>query len=211
MKDEILNYNDYKSTILKYEFAKKKIETELEIILGQYENKTGYAMVEHIKSRIKSYESCINKLKRRGYSVDNKNLEEHVHDVIGVRIVCSFLSDVYEIVDIIKNSKRFKIKEESDYIKSPKSSGYVSYHMNVMVPLYWDDETIYVEAEIQIRTIAMDFWASLDHKLRYKLVSDIPSDLEEEMLTCSDDIRLLDVTMQNLYESVKNIRTKQNK
>lgn len=206
MKQEISSKEEYKEVMLKYEFAKKVLQTEIDILLGEYEFNTGYTIVEHIKSRIKNLDSAICKLKKKGYPVDVSNLTSHVHDMIGFRIVCSFLSDVYEIVNIIKSSKRFKVKDESDYIKEPKSSGYISYHLNILVPIYWSDKIEYIEAEVQIRTIAMDFWASLDHKLRYKILDDIPNKLEKEMLNCSDDIRFLDVKMQHLYETVKNMR-----
>ncbi len=207
MKKELIGQNEFNEVILKYTFAKKILETELDVLLSEYEFKTGYTIVEHVKSRIKHLDSAFNKLNKKGYDLSAPNLVNHVHDMIGFRIVCSFLSDVYEIVDIIKSSKRFKIKDESDYIKTPKVSGYISYHMNILVPIYWEEKIEYVEAEIQIRTIAMDFWASLDHKLRYKLLNDIPEELEKEMLNCSDDIRFLDVKMQHLYETIKNIRT----
>lgn len=206
MENDLIRQKEFSEVILKYTFAKKILETELDVLLSEYEFKTGYTIIEHVKSRIKQLDSAFNKLKVKGYDLTIPNLIEHVHDMIGFRIVCSFLSDVYEIVDIIKSSKRFKIKDESDYIKSPKLSGYISYHMNILVPIYWEGNIEYVEAEIQIRTIAMDFWASLDHKLRYKLLNDIPDELEKEMLNCSDDIRFLDVKMQHLYETIKNIR-----
>ena len=101
--------------------------------------------------------------------------------MVGVRIVCSFISDVYKIVDIIKSSKQFIVKNESDYIKNPKDSGYTSYHINILVPVHLFDKTEYIEAEIQIRTVAMDCWASIDHKLRYKLPNKIPEELEQAL------------------------------
>lgn len=206
--DELFREDNFREIMLKYSFAKKVLETELDILLCEYEYKTGYTIVEHVKSRIKQIDSAINKLNKKGYDINATNITQHVHDMIGFRIVCSFLSDVYEIVKLIKSSKQFIIKDESDYIKTPKESGYISYHMNILVPIYWEEKIEYVEAEIQIRTVAMDFWASLDHKLRYKLLDDIPQNLEKEMLNCSDDIRFLDVKMQHLYETIKNIRTK---
>ena len=132
-----------------------------------------------------------------------ENVEKHIHDIVGFRIVCSFLSDVYDIVNIIKSSKNFKLKGENDYIKNPKETGYSSYHLNILVPIYLEEKLEYVEAEIQIRTVAMDFWASLDHKLQYKLPEDIPVYLERELLSCSDEIKIMDLKMQNLYDIVK--------
>ncbi len=203
MNINLLEQREFQEVMLKYNFAKQRLETELDILLREYEFNNGYNPVEHTKSRIKSVSSAIKKLSKRGYEVSIDNLVRHVHDMIGLRIVCSFLSDVYDIVNIIKSSNQFVIKDESDYIKNPKNSGYSSYHMNILVPIHLEERTEYIEAEIQIRTVAMDCWASLDHKLRYKLPDDIPDTLEEEMLNCSLEIERLDVKMQKLYEIVK--------
>lgn len=194
---------DLEKTLLKYKFAKKILEAELEVVLKEYEYKYHKSPIEHIKSRIKSEKSIIKKLKDRGYEVNIENVENHIHDIVGFRIICSFLSDVYDIVDVIKKSKNFKIKDESDYIRNPKESGYSSYHLNVLVPVHLEGSLQYVEAEIQIRTMAMDFWATLDHKLRYKLPEDIPVHLQRELLSCSDEIKVIDTKMQRLYDIVK--------
>ena len=189
------------AVLLKYDFAKEILETELKVLLRDYEFKHNYNPVEHIKSRIKSSESAIKKLEKRGYELTTDNLINHVHDMVGVRIVCSFLSDVKSIVEVLKTSKLFKIKEETDYITNPKDSGYISYHMNVLVPLRLQGRVEYIEAEIQIRTIAMDFWASLDHKLRYKQ-KDIPDNVIDEVYGCSQVIRDLDMKMENLKQKL---------
>lgn len=123
--------------------------------------------------------------------------------MIGVRIVCSFLSDVYDIVDLIKNSKQFIIKRENNYIDFPKESGYRSYHLIILVPIHLGERTEYIEAEIQVRTVAMDFWASLDHKLRYKFPDMIPDEIRYSLFECSKDIDKLDLKMESLYEMLK--------
>ena len=130
------------------------------------------------EKRIKTLESAENKLRKRNYEVTFENLVNHIHDIVGIRIVCSFLSDVYEIANRIQSSKQFKIENVNDYIKNPKPSGYTSYHINVLIPIDLYASTEYIEAEIQIRTIAMDCWSSLDHKLRYKLPENIPVHLQ---------------------------------
>lgn len=192
-----------KELMLKYSFALEVLKTEMNILIKNYEYKNDYNPVEHIKSRIKSKESAIKKLDKKGYDLTFENLEKHVHDMVGIRIVCSFMSDVYEVINLIKNSKQFKILEEKDYINDPKDSGYSSYHLNILVPVHLDNEIEYVEAEIQIRTIAMDFWASLDHKISYKFPSEIPDEVKEEMFNCSLDIRTLDAKMENLSQIMK--------
>lgn len=194
---------EMEEVLLKYQFAKDVLETELDILLKEYEYVNGYNPVEHVKSRIKSSESAIKKLEKKGYSITSSNVVKYVHDMIGIRIVCSFLSDVSQIVEVIKKSKLFQIKEECDYIKKPKDSGYISYHLNVLVPIHLMDTTEYIEAEIQIRTIAMDFWASLDHKLRYKTPNELPEEIIKEVYDCSNVIKELDCKMEKLHTKIK--------
>lgn len=198
-----INNKEWEEMLLKYKFAKTMLEAELQILLKENEYKNGYNVVEHVKSRLKSENSILKKLEDKGYEITVENVEKHIHDIVGFRIVCSFLSDVYDIVNIIKSSKTFKIKNESDYIANPKDTGYISYHLNILVPIHLEQNLEYVEAEIQIRTVAMDFWASLDHKLQYKLPKEIPVYLQRELLSCSDEIKILDAKMQHLYEIIK--------
>ena len=194
--------------ILKYEFALDILETQLNILIKEFAFLHGYNPVEHIKSRMKEEESAIQKLKQKGYSPSYHNIIKHLHDMIGIRIVCSFLSDVYEIVTLIKSSPQFKIKEEKDYIKHPKDSGYISYHLLVLVPVCLNNTVEYIEAEIQIRTIAMDFWASLDHKIKYKFSKKLPKEISEQLYQFSLDIHSLDQRMNQLNAIVKKYEEK---
>lgn len=202
MNNILINEREVSELMLKYNFALQLLETQFNILIKEFEFKNKYNPVEHMKSRLKTEKSIIDKLNKKGYEITAKNMISHVHDIIGIRIVCSFLDDVYDIVDIIKSSKQFKIKEEKDYIKNPKSTGYMSYHLIVLVPIYLNETVEHVEAEIQIRTSAMDFWASIDHKVQYKFPSEIPEEVKKEMYNCSLDIRKLDEKMQQLNEFV---------
>lgn len=202
MNNILINEREVSELMLKYNFALQLLETQFNILIKEFEFKNKYNPVEHMKSRLKTEKSIIDKLNKKGYEVTTKNMISHVHDIIGIRIVCSFLDDVYDIVDIIKSSKQFKIKEEKDYIKNPKTTGYMSYHLIVLVPIYLNETVEHVEAEIQIRTSAMDFWASIDHKVQYKFPSEIPEEVKKEMYNCSLDIRKLDEKMQQLNEFV---------
>ena len=202
MNNILINEREVSELMLKYNFALQLLETQFNILIKEFEFKNKYNPVEHMKSRLKTEKSIIDKLNKKGYEVTTKNMILHVHDIIGIRIVCSFLEDVYDIVDIIKSSKQFKIKEEKDYIKNPKSTGYMSYHLIILVPIYLNETVEHVEAEIQIRTSAMDFWASIDHKVQYKFPSEIPEEVKKEMYNCSLDIRKLDEKMQQLNEFV---------
>ena len=176
---------ELKRLMIKYEYAQESINTYLDKLIKLYELEYKYNPVEHIKTRIKSQKSATKKLERKGYEITTENIKDHVHDMVGFRVICLFLSDVYDIVDFIKKSNQFEIKEENDYIKNPKESGYKSYHLNVLIPIIIDNKKEYIEAEIQVRTVAMDFWASIDHKLRYKLGKDVPENFEKELFDCS--------------------------
>lgn len=188
---------------LKYDFALHTLLTELNILLKEYEFRNKINPVEHIKSRIKTKESALEKLTRKGYPSDYQNMILHIHDMVGVRLVCSFKSDVYDIVNLIKSSNLLTIKKEQDFIKNPKETGYSSFHLNVMVPIYLSENVEYIEAEIQIRTVAMDFWATLEHKIRYKFDGIIPEEVSNELFNCSTEVKELDNKMYILNEIMK--------
>lgn len=189
-----MNENKY----YKYEYVKNMLETEVHILLQEFERKHGYLPVEHVKSRLKSEKSIKKKLEKKGLKPTYKNAVKYVNDIVGIRIVVSFISDVYDIVAEISKSKIIEIKERKDYISEPKDSGYTSYHLKVLVPITLDGQEELIPAEIQIRTVAMDFWASLDHKIRYKFQEAIPDDVQNEMYSYSHDIRELDKRMYEL-------------
>ena len=195
--------------LYKYEYAKEMLETELKILLQEFERHHGYTPVEHVKSRMKSIDSICKKLELRGYEVTEKNVYRYIDDIVGVRIVVSFLSDVYDVISGIAKSTNIIIKERKDYILKPKTSGYTSYHLKVLVPIYLQDYVEYIPAEIQVRTVAMDFWASLDHKIRYKFHESIPLEVQEKMEEYATDIQELDRKMyemnqiMNKYENRK--------
>lgn len=199
---EIIKQKEYKEMMLKYEFAKKRIETDLEILLQEYAYKVGYNPVEHMKSRIKSLDRIVEKLNRKEKDVTVDNITRYVSDVVGVRIVCSFLKDVYTIVDIIRATGVFIVKSEKNYIVEPKESGYRSYHMIVLVPIHLEGRTEYIPVEIQVRTVAMDCWASLDHKLRYKVPGKLSEELEKEIVESANDMLEIDKKMQHISDVI---------
>ncbi len=185
---------------IKYQYAKQMLGTELDILLHSFEIKHGYNPVEHVKSRLKSLTSIEKKLAKKGYAYTLENVERNIVDIVGFRIVVSFLSDVYDIVSLISHSPNIIVKERKDYIASPKDSGYSSYHLIVLVPIYLEQVVEYIPAEIQVRTVAMDFWASLDHKIRYKFKEDIPAEVQSEMESYAKDIQELDKKMYYLNQ-----------
>lgn len=194
--------NAFEELIIKYTYAKKMLETELEILISEFSRKHQYNPVEHLKSRIKSKSSIEAKLEKYGYKVSIENAYKYINDIIGIRIVCSFLSDVYDIVSVISNSHNIELIQKKDYISKPKDSGYSSYHLIVNVPIYLQNHVEYIKAEIQIRTSAMDFWASLDHKIQYKFSKEIPEEVKKQMYDYSIAIKELDRKMLTLNEIV---------
>lgn len=191
--------------ILVYNSALKEIGTKLEILNDEFQHVHRYNPIEHIKSRIKSSESIVKKLKRNGYESTIQNMVEYVNDIAGIRVICSFTSDIYRIAEMISNQNDIKIIAIKDYIKNPKPSGYKSYHMLVTVPIYLSDRIVHAKVEIQIRTVAMDFWASLEHKINYKFEGNVPQHIKDELVECSTMVSALDQKMLSLNEQIQDM------
>ena len=191
--------------ILVYNSALKEIGTKLEILNDEFQHVHRYNPIEHIKSRIKSSESIVKKLRRNGYESTIENMVEHVNDIAGIRVICSFVSDIYRIADMIGNQNDIKVLAIKDYIENPKPSGYKSYHMLVTVPIYLSDRIVHAKVEIQIRTVAMDFWASLEHKINYKFEGNVPQYIKDELVECAHMISDVDTKMWNLNEQISDM------
>ena len=173
-KSEGNDVDSWKEVTLVYNSALKEIGTKLEILNDEFQHVHRYNPIEHIKSRLKTPESIVKKLKKNGYESTIDNMIEYVNDIAGIRVICSFTSDIYRIAEMIANQSDLQVLSVKDYIVSPKPSGYKSYHMLVSVPIYLSDKTVNAKVEIQIRTVAMDFWASLEHKINYKFEGNAP-------------------------------------
>lgn len=191
--------------ILIYNAALKEIGTKLEILNDEFQHVHRYNPIEHIKSRIKSSESIVKKLKKNGYESTIDNMVEYVNDIAGIRVICSFTSDIYRIAEMISNQNDIKVLAIKDYIKNPKPSGYKSYHMLVTVPIYLSDRMVHAKVEIQIRTVAMDFWASLEHKINYKFEGNVPQYIKDELVECAHMISDVDNRMLNLNEEIRDM------
>ena len=194
--------DEFDIIITKYSLAKDLVENKLKIMMNDFVNKHNYNPIEHFKSRIKSKESIINKLNNKKLDITVHNIVNNVKDIVGIRLVCSFLTDIYDIVSLISNISQFNIIERKDYITNPKESGYTSYHLIISVPINYKGQKEFVNVEIQIRTVAQDFWASLNHKIQYKYEENIPNDIKEEMYEYSLIINQLDKKMVNLNKVV---------
>jgi putative GTP pyrophosphokinase len=197
------NVNEWKNLMLMYRFALKEIETKLGILNEEFQFIHLHNPIEHIKSRLKSAESIASKLIRRGYEVNLENAKTHIHDIAGVRIIGSFTSDIYTIYDLIGKQGDLKIIEVEDYVKNPKPNGYQSLHLIVEVPVFLSAGTEQVKVEIQIRTIAMDFWASLEHKIFYKFNKTVPKEITNQLKECADMISHLDKKMLYIKNEVE--------
>ena len=205
MQSAMKYYDDvdsWKTVMFLYNSALKEVGTKLEILNDEFQHVHRYNPIEHIKTRIKSAESIVKKLKRYGYETSIENMVRYVNDIAGVRLICSFTSDIYRLAEMIGNQSDLKVLSIKDYIKNPKESGYKSYHMLVSVPIFLSDSVVDTKVEIQIRTIAMDFWASLDHQLRYK--KDIPNVdmISARLKKCADVISATDLEMQSIKNSI---------
>lgn len=204
-EENIKNFvRDLKSFNLKYLAAMNETETKLKILNEDFKTRYNRSPIEHIESRLKSPESLIKKMIRNDIPFRFDNLENNIFDIAGIRVVCSFISDINTIVKMIENNDEFTILNVKDYISHPKESGYRSYHMIVKVPIYLTTGREDVIVEIQIRTMAMDFWASLEHKIKYKCDGFIPSKVKKDLIECANTIADADNKMLKLNEMMLN-------
>ena len=194
--------DQWKSVMFLYDSALKEINTKIEILNNEFVHIYNYNPIEHIKSRLKTPDSIVKKLKRYGCEVTIDNMVEKLSDIAGIRIICSFTSDIYQIAEMIKKQSDVTVLYVKDYIKNPKPNGYKSYHMVVTIPIYLTDGPVDTKVEIQIRTIAMDFWASLEHKIYYKFEGNAPAYLQQELKACADVVNMLDVKMFSLNQAI---------
>lgn len=202
LKGQNDSIDSWKEVNLIYNAAMRQVQTKMEILNEEFHHVHQYNPIEHIKARMKSPESIVKKLKRHGLESTIENMVNHINDIAGVRIICSFTSDIYRVADMIRNQKDIKVVAVKDYITYPKISGYRSYHMIVTVPVYLSDRIVDTKVEIQIRTVAMDFWASLEHKIHYKFEGDAPEHIKNELVECARMVADLDSRMLSLNDQI---------
>ena len=200
--------DSWKEVTLVYSAALRQMETKMQILNDEFQHVHQYNPIEHIKARIKTPESIVKKLKRYGQESTIDNMVKYINDIAGIRIICSFTSDIYRIADMIRDQKDIQVIAVKDYITYPKASGYKSYHMIVSIPVYLSDRTVDTKVEIQIRTVAMDFWASLEHKIHYKFEGDAPEGIKNELVECARMVSDLDARMLSLNEEILAISKK---
>ena len=204
-RDKDGDIDSWKEVQLIYNSALKQISTKLEILNDEFQHVHRYNPIEHIKWRIKTPESIVKKLKKHGYESTIDNMVRYVNDIAGIRVICSFASDIYQIAEMISNQSDIRVISVKDYIVNPKASGYKSYHMLVTVPVYLSDRIADTKVEIQIRTVAMDFWASLEHKIHYKFEGNAPDRIKDQLVECSRIVSDLDARMLSLNKEIQKL------
>lgn len=197
--------DSWNEVTLIYNAALRQVETKIEILNDEFQHVHQYNPIEHIKARIKTPESIVKKLKRNGYESTIDNMVKYCNDIAGVRVICSFTSDIFRIAKMISEQRDIKVISVKDYITYPKASGYKSYHLIVTVPVYLSDRIVDTKVEIQIRTVAMDFWASLEHKIHYKFEGSAPEHIKNGLVECAKMVSDLDARMLALNEEIISI------
>ena len=201
--------DSWETVMFLYNSALKEVGTKLDILNDEFVHIHKYNPIEYIKKRIKTPESIVKKLRNSGYDSTIENMISHVKDIAGIRIVCSFTSDIYRLAEMIGKQNDLTVVSVKDYIKHPKESGYKSYHMLVTVPIFLSDRVVNTKVEIQIRTIAMDFWASLEHKIYYKFEGNAPEYISRDLRECAEIVANLDAKMLQLNEAIQETKEQQ--
>ncbi|BAB05604.1 GTP pyrophosphokinase family protein [Halalkalibacterium halodurans] len=188
--------------MMSYKFALQELNTKIDILKQEFQYIHDYNPIEHVSSRVKSPESIVNKIQRRGNDFTLESIRENVRDIAGIRITCSFESDIYTLSEQLMQQHDISVVETKDYIKNPKPNGYRSLHLILSIPIFMSDRVQDVYVEVQIRTIAMDFWASLEHKIYYKYNKNVPEHLLKELKDAAESAALLDQKMEKIQHEM---------
>lgn len=191
--------------LLEYKFGIDEVLTKITILREEFEATHGYGPVEHVKTRLKSLDSLVEKTTRTGCPPDLAAIRERVLDVAGIRVTCAFVEDTYRFADMLTRQPDLTLVRTKDYIATPKSNGYQSLHLVVEVPVFLSDRTVQVPVELQVRTIAMDFWASVEHQIYYKYDGAVPDDLRETLRSVAGTAASLDGEMGRLRAEVQSL------
>lgn len=199
-KDEKINIDNdsFRKIMFIYSTAMKDISTKLEAIKDEFKIFYNYDLIEHINTRIKTPQSILNKLEKKNCKPTYKEMIEHVNDIAGIRVICMSKKDIFTTKNIIEQMPGMRILKEKDYITKPKDSGYSSYHIIMEVPIILSQKVIYVKVEIQIRTVIMDFWASIEHKMKYKPQGTLNKATSKELVRCARIVDKLEKKMMLL-------------
>lgn len=195
--------DSFETAMFIYQSALIQMNSRVEVLNRELNHVYSYNPIEYVKTRLKTPESIMKKLKKNGHQVSIDDMVEYVNDIAGLRITCSFFSEIYFVADMIARQDNLSVLSIKDYISRPKESGYKSYHMLLSIPVALADAVIPTKVEVQIRTMAMDFWASLEHKIYYKYEGNAPGYFARELQECASIISKLDAKMMSLNEAMK--------
>lgn len=201
---------DYLNIQNVYSAAIKEMSTKLEILDSEFHFRYKRNPIHNIQTRLKSPQSIFNKLLKKGLSSDLKTVTDQITDIAGIRVICQYIDDIYTIAELLTKQDDVSVVKVSDYIKRPKENGYRSLHIVVNIPVFFSDRKEHVNVEIQIRTIAMDYWASLEHELKYKNPEFVPAEIKAKLLECAETIAETDKKMQDIYKSLMKIGAAEN-
>lgn len=203
LRQEVETARQFQQIMMLYESAVKQVETKLEVLRREYEVCGRRSPIENIKTRIKSPQSIAEKLQRRGLELNYTSMVNGLDDIAGVRVICPYISDIYTVRDTLVSQGDIRLLKEKDYIREPKENGYRSLHLILELPVYLSQHVQTVRVEVQIRTIAMDFWASLEHELRYKAEGPVPDAILQELQECAKIIAQTDRKMEAIAQQVR--------
>lgn len=192
----------YRELMQLYDAAVREVRTKVEILDAEFRVRYARNPIHHIDTRLKSPASIVEKLNRKGLPQTLEAIEQNLTDIAGVRIVCNYVEDIYHIAELLLRQQDIELVRKRDYIQSPKESGYRSLHLVIRIPVFLSSHTELVPVEIQIRTIAMDFWASLEHQLRYKSDQETTQKLRRRLQRCAEQSAQLDQEMQSIYQEI---------
>jgi hypothetical protein len=202
--EDMIEYaRQFQEAMMMYSCAIREVKTKLEVLNDELSIRNKRNPIEMIKSRVKKPESIIEKLSRRNLSLDINSMVENLYDIAGVRVICSFVDDIYDIATMLVRQDDVKVLAIKDYIKNPKPNGYRSYHMIIEIPVFFSDKKQSVRVEVQIRTIAMDFWASVEHKIKYKKEIDGADEIINELKECADIISSTDAKLMDIRKKIE--------
>lgn len=202
MEKQLRNVQEYREFTHFFNSAIREVMTKLEILDAEFNIKYAHNPIHHMESRLKSIPSMMGKLQKKGLPISLESAKENLYDIAGIRVICYYIDDIYRISNLLTAQSDITLIRTRNYIAHPKENGYRSLHIVVKVPVFLSQKTEHIPVEIQIRTIAMDFWASLEHQLRYKSNSDIPDGIPQRLARCAETSAMLDLEMQDIYHAI---------
>lgn len=204
-EEALQHLNGFSEFMMMYNCAIREVRTKFEVLNDDFSVDYKRNPIEMIKSRVKSPISILNKLRRKNFPVTVESILENLNDVAGVRVICSFIDDIYMVAEMFSNQDDITVISVKDYIKNPKPNGYRSYHMIIEIPVFFSNRKQNMKVEVQLRTIAMDFWASLEHKMRYKKDIVGAEKIEQELKDCAEVIAHTDIRMQKINQALSEL------